>query len=362
MNNFRNNTQRHRCARYRSAFTLVELLVVVSIIALLISILLPSLRCAREQTKSAVCIANLKGIATASLTYASDDETEASIPIHEAIFRPNLEPDERRLLAAHVWGGKSGRGKEGDNLYFWGTFTGRGPAGRPLNKFLYKSGFTDYRLNAGTAAANWKKDENLDLGLFRCPSDTGYKGIHWKSWKDSGLTSYDHYGNSYACNILWVFSGGPNWKGCIEPPCCKSLSPILRPLSRIPNPSNTLYYEENVGRYTFWAEPQGKGACGATPFPNIIVGGWHPCRGQGGKGDWTYNVSFADAHAGAVRMKGHQSPELSHYPTCGGRPPEQCYEFWQCVITRGPGYQRDTLPSPEVQTTLPCSTAREDVD
>ena len=53
----------------RSAFTLVELLVVVSIISLLISILLPALRNAREQSKAVVCLANLKRLGTGVALY-----------------------------------------------------------------------------------------------------------------------------------------------------------------------------------------------------------------------------------------------------------------------------------------------------
>ncbi|HPD31151.1 MAG TPA: prepilin-type N-terminal cleavage/methylation domain-containing protein [Phycisphaerae bacterium] len=51
------------------AFTLIEILVVVSIIALLISILLPSLRRAREQAQAVVCSSNTKQIITALMTY-----------------------------------------------------------------------------------------------------------------------------------------------------------------------------------------------------------------------------------------------------------------------------------------------------
>jgi len=56
------------------AFTLIELLVVVAIIALLISILLPSLSRARELSKRTVCASNLRGIGQAMYIYAQDGD------------------------------------------------------------------------------------------------------------------------------------------------------------------------------------------------------------------------------------------------------------------------------------------------
>jgi competence protein ComGC len=58
--------------RRGSAFTLVELLVVVSVIALLIAVLLPSLRRARDQAKRVKCFANLHAIHIALVCYADD--------------------------------------------------------------------------------------------------------------------------------------------------------------------------------------------------------------------------------------------------------------------------------------------------
>jgi prepilin-type processing-associated H-X9-DG protein/prepilin-type N-terminal cleavage/methylation domain-containing protein len=54
-----------------SAFTLVELLVVISIIALLIAILLPAMSASRAQAKTTQCLSNLRQLAMAAEEYCA---------------------------------------------------------------------------------------------------------------------------------------------------------------------------------------------------------------------------------------------------------------------------------------------------
>lgn len=66
--------------KLRNGFTLIELLVVIAIIALLLAVILPSLRMAKEMARRVICSTHLKSIGTGLSLYseASDDKAIAN--------------------------------------------------------------------------------------------------------------------------------------------------------------------------------------------------------------------------------------------------------------------------------------------
>ena len=65
-------------ARFSRAFTLVELLLVIAIIALLVSIALPVLASARKSARTTLCVSNMRQLALASQNYAGDSKGRAA--------------------------------------------------------------------------------------------------------------------------------------------------------------------------------------------------------------------------------------------------------------------------------------------
>ena len=84
----------HRRKSVSRAFTLVELLVVIGIIALLVSILLPSLNKAREAAKTLQCLSNLRQFGQANAIYAAQFKNW-NVPHIQGYATPHVSVSER---------------------------------------------------------------------------------------------------------------------------------------------------------------------------------------------------------------------------------------------------------------------------
>jgi len=69
----------------RTAFTLVELLVVIGIIAVLISILMPALRRARQHAQRTACLSQMRQIGVALAGYCAEHKGRTPVQIYDAV-------------------------------------------------------------------------------------------------------------------------------------------------------------------------------------------------------------------------------------------------------------------------------------
>jgi prepilin-type processing-associated H-X9-DG protein len=193
---------------------------------------------------------------------------------------------------------------------------------------LYKGGFFKQ-----VGFPDWGKDAKLDLPNYKCPSAKGFSGYHMVGWRNSKLSGYDYFGTSYSANPLFVGRQGDA--------TCKSNAMYQRPLSRTPNPTNTVMYTESASRFAFFAtntEEYDQTGC-QWPFNDgsFTAKGFH-------KKDFRFNVAFGDGHAAFIKIKGYGLVQIAQQnmpPDCPGG---QC----RCVLVRGLGWQLDTLPAEPV--------------
>jgi prepilin-type N-terminal cleavage/methylation domain-containing protein/prepilin-type processing-associated H-X9-DG protein len=101
-------------ARRGRAFTLVELLVVIGIIALLLGILMPALGGARAQARAVACLSNVRQIAVAAQMYVN--ETKRFVTFVPA---SGAEPakDRKELLFPYLSQGRNNQDNAGNQVW-----------------------------------------------------------------------------------------------------------------------------------------------------------------------------------------------------------------------------------------------------
>jgi prepilin-type N-terminal cleavage/methylation domain-containing protein len=150
-------------SRRPRGFTLVELLVVISIIALLLAVLMPALSKAREQGRRVVCAANLKQLGTLLEFYSMDNKSSYPIPYS-------------------CWYMAGSKGFYSDGGYYGGYYNPTGLLN--LMPYLFKDGASDKNQNGMGR-----------MKIFWCPAckSNGYNQFQWQG------TAYANFGYNQYC-------------------------------------------------------------------------------------------------------------------------------------------------------------------
>jgi general secretion pathway protein G len=144
----------------KRAFTLIELLTALGIIALLTAVLVPVFFLARGKARDSTCISNLQQIGAAVALYAQDNDQQ---------FPYGNDPTDSNT---NIW--QLGTGE------FWPLAHNLPPLTQVLSPYI------------------------KDKEVWHCPADTGYDAIDTYSFYplNARPTSYDAFGTSYDYHTL----------------------------------------------------------------------------------------------------------------------------------------------------------------
>jgi prepilin-type N-terminal cleavage/methylation domain-containing protein/prepilin-type processing-associated H-X9-DG protein len=227
-------------------FTLMELLVVIAVIAMLMAILFPALRKARQLSRCVVCQSNLRQLAAAWHMYLDNNDEK---------FYQGINAN----LRYGGWRGIEGMDADPEDPYW--------PPGRPLNPCLNLP--TDIESEDGAEA-------------FLCPADRG--GLYNSALLREKV--YRAVGTSYQTNIYLIGQDS-----------CSEKTPLLKEISaRLPNmtlqrankPSFLLLIGDYgwVNQWSLWPQDALQKA----------LAEWH------GRENW-HNLAFLDGHVRFLKIQ-----------------------------------------------------------
>ena len=190
--------------RRNRGFTLIELLVVIAIIALLVSILLPALKGARNASRVAISLSNIRQINTAAAIYQNDHNGKMPLVL---AYRRGVGPTApgNPVLGWCTW---SFGGKNPNRAWAAMAHGDIEAADRPLNAYMYPELTLDAPPPPAGLGANAPERTSLQLPAFKDPGDNqSYQRPPGNQWGEpnSGppITSYDDVGTSYHTNMKW---------------------------------------------------------------------------------------------------------------------------------------------------------------